>query len=113
MHMNIQEGEYRMHTAFVIEQLQKMALRDPQLKAKILATKKADKPLAAFCALAREYGFELCEMDIIEAGEGLYATIKRSTNGGGENSPKLEYQDDLYEMLVAFLSRTGVMAFDT
>ena len=94
-----------MHTAFVIEELEKMALRDPELKAKILATKKAAKPLAAFCELAREYGFELYEMDIVEAGEEMYAAIKRSTNGGGENSPVLEYQDDLYEMLIGFLSR--------
>ena len=37
------------------------------------------------------------------AGEEFYAEIKRSTNGGGENSPKLEGEDDFYELLMASL----------
>ncbi len=93
-----------MHTAYVIEELQKLALRDPELRDMILKTSQEKNPLAAFCALAREYGFELYEMDIVEAGEELYASIKRSTNGGGENSPKLTYQDDLYAMLIGCLN---------
>ena len=39
-------------------------------------------------------------MDVVEAGEEMYAAIKRSTNGGGENSPMLEGQDDLYRMFL-------------
>ena len=33
-------------------------------------------------------------MDLIAAGEEFYAAMKRSTNGGGENSPMLEGEDD-------------------
>ena len=29
--------------------------------------------------------------------------MKRSTNGGGENSPALEYQEDYYAMFLAEL----------
>ena len=36
-------------------------------------------------------------MDVIVASEETYAAMKRSTNGGGENSPKLTGEDDLYE----------------
>jgi len=44
-------------------------------------------------------------MDLIEAGESDYAAIKRSTNGGGENSPVLDGEDDYYEMFLAELAR--------
>ena len=46
----------------------------------------------------------LYEMDLIDAGEAAYAAMKRSTNGGGENSPALEYQEDYYEMFLADLA---------
>ena len=39
-------------------------------------------------------------MDVVQAGDEFYATMKRSTNGGGENSPVLEGEDDLYEMFL-------------
>ena len=37
-------------------------------------------------------------MDMISVGEDFYAAMKRSTNGGGENSPKLHMEDDFYEL---------------
>ena len=42
-------------------------------------------------------------MDLGSAGEDFYATMRRSTNGGGENSPKLAGEDDFYELLMASL----------
>lgn len=30
----------------------------------------------------------------------MYSTMKRSTNGGGENAPVLDGQDDYYEMFL-------------
>lgn len=42
-------------------------------------------------------------MDLIQAGEEFYASMRRSTNGGGENSPKLEGEDDFYELFFATL----------
>ena len=42
-------------------------------------------------------------MDVIAASEETYAAMKRSTNGGGENSPKLTGEDDLYEDFFAGL----------
>ena len=41
--------------------------------------------------------------DLIAAGEEFYASMRRSTNGGGENSPKLEGEDDFYELFFATL----------
>ena len=72
------------------------ALHDPKLRAELLATKKASQPFAAFCSKCRELGYEIYDMDLITAGEEAYAAMRRSTNGGGENSPMLEGEDDLY-----------------
>ena len=74
---------------------------DPPLRARLLATRKSQTPIADFCAIFRSQGLELYEMDLIEAGESDYAAMKRSTNGGGENSPALTGSDDYYEMFLA------------
>jgi hypothetical protein len=42
-------------------------------------------------------------MDLISAGEDYYAAMRRSTNGGGENSPMLEGEDDYYELFLSDL----------
>jgi len=67
------------------------------LRIRFLETRKERNPLNAFCRLCRELGYDIYPMDIIAAGEEAYAAMKRSTNGGGENSPKLEGEDDVYE----------------
>lgn len=57
----------------------------------------------AFCEICHAYGVSIYEMDLAMAGEEFYAEIKRSTNGGGENSPALEGEDDFYELFLAAL----------
>mgnify|MGYP000288276128 CR=1 FL=1 len=47
--------------------------------------------------------FVKLDMDLISAGEEFYAAMRRSTNGGGENSPMLEGEDDFYELFFASL----------
>ena len=51
----------------------------------------------------RNLGYELYEMELIAAGEEFHAAMKRSTNGGGENSPMIEAEDDFYELFFANL----------
>ena len=41
-------------------------------------------------------GYEIYDMDLVTAGEEAYAGMRRATNGGGENSPMLENEDDYY-----------------
>ena len=55
------------------------------------------------CRKCRELGYAIYDMDLITAGEEAYAAMRRSTNGGGENSPMLEVEDDLYELFFAGL----------
>lgn len=92
-----------MGIAEMLDELKQKALRDPELRRELLETRKDSQPLSAFCRKCRELGLEVYEMDLITAGEEFYATMRRSTNGGGENSPKLEGEDDFYELFFAGL----------
>ena len=96
-----------MNTVEMLDELQIMALHDEELKNRFLKTKEEEDSLGAFCRVCREMGYEIYPMDVIQAGDEFYATMKRSTNGGGENSPKLEGEDDLYEMFFSSLEQTG------
>lgn len=87
-----------MNTLEILEELQKKALKDEALRNELLETRKAERPVAAFCRKCQELGYPLYEMDLISAGEDFYASMRRSTNGGGENSPMLEGEDDFYEL---------------
>ncbi len=86
------------HTLEMLYELQQRALQDDLLKMELLETRKAEDPYGAFCAKCRQLGYEIYEMDLILAGEEFVAAMKRSTNGGGENSPMLLGEDDFYEM---------------
>ena len=94
-----------MNTVDILEILQRRALADKNLRRRFLATRKEEKPVAAFCEVCRELGYPLYEMDLISAGEDFYAAMRRSTNGGGENSPLLEGEDDFYELFFAAIEK--------
>lgn len=88
-----------------VTQLQTLALHDETIRTKLLATRDDENPLASFCAACRELGFDINAMDLVYAGEEAYAGMRRATNGGGENSPMLENEDDYYAMFMAAIDR--------
>ena len=92
-----------MNVVGMLDELREKAIHDEEVKQRLLATRDEEEPLTAFCSACRELGYELYEMDVICAGEEFHAAMKRSTNGGGENSPKLEGEDDFYELFFAGL----------
>ena len=92
-----------MNIAELLDELKRKALKDPVLREKLLQTRTERDPLSAFCRTCRELGYPIYDMDLIQAGEEFYATMRRSTNGGGENSPMLEGEDDFYELFFAGL----------
>ena len=94
-----------INAAKILNVIQKQALEDQTLRERFLKTRMDPNPLNAFCALCRELGYEIYPMDVIAASEETYAAMKRSTNGGGENSPVLEGEDDLYEDFFAPLMK--------
>ncbi len=89
----------------MLDELQNKALKDAELKGRFLATREEPSPVSAFCRVCREEGYEIYEMELVCAGEDFHAAMKRSTNGGGENSPKLSGQDDFYELFLAAIER--------
>lgn len=93
-----------MSIADKLEILLSKAKADAELKQRLLDTRKADDQLSEFCRIAQENGIDVSVMDIVNQGEEFYAEIKRSTNGGGENSPDLEFQNDEYSI---FMMRLG------
>ena len=89
-----------MTTADILENIRHKALTDPVFREAVLKTQSSAEPISDFCKLCQENGFEIYEMELITFGEAEYAAMKRSTNGGGENSPMMDGQDDYYEMLM-------------
>ena len=100
-----------MNTIELLDALQLKAKKDPELRKALFATRSEKNPVDAFCKKCQEEGYPIYtmdgvpvyEMDLIAAGEEFYASMRRSTNGGGENSPKLEGEDDFYELFFATL----------
>ena len=86
-----------MHVLILLDEIQQQAQKEPEFKKELLTTRQHAEPLSEFCRICREHGYKLYEMDLVGAGEEFYAAIRRSTNGGGENSPALAGEDDLYE----------------
>ncbi|MDO4623656.1 MAG: hypothetical protein Q4B22_11965 [Eubacteriales bacterium] len=92
-----------MNIGEMLDILKSRARKDPALREQLLLAGKAEQPLRSFCRICRENGFEIYEMDLLSAGEDAYAAMRRSTNGGGENSPLLDGEDDYFEMFMADL----------
>ena len=99
-----------MNIAETLDELKRKAGKDAELKRRILQTRTEANPLSAFCNLCRKLGYPVYEMDLACAGESFYAEIKRSTNGGGENSPLLKGEDDFYEMFFANITNINKSA---
>lgn len=92
-----------MTTVELLDALQNKAKRDPRIREALIATSAEPNPAEAFCRKCQELGYPIYVMDLIQAGEEFYGNMRRSTNGGGENSPMLEGEDDFYELFMASL----------
>lgn len=98
-----QKEKENMNAIEALDELQRKARHDDKLREQFIKTRDAEDSLGAFCSVCREVGYELYPMDIVQAGDEFYAAMKRSTNGGGENSPVLTGEDDPYELFFAGL----------
>ena len=64
-----------MTTLEILDRLQGDALKDGELRKKLLATRLEKDPLTVFCRLCRSIGYELYEMDLVSAGEDFCAAV--------------------------------------
>ena len=99
-----------MDVVEIMEACAKKAAKDDGLRKEFLQTRDLPRPLEAFCGICQKLGYQLYPMDLITVGEEYYAAMRRSTNGGGENSPMLEGEDDYYELFLASLEHQDRMA---
>ena len=83
-----------------LEKLTAEARSNPKLARAVLATREMPNPVTACSRITQEHGCRDSAFDLVTAGEDSYAAMRRSTNGGGENSPLLQGEDDLYEMFL-------------
>lgn len=97
----LEGGDEMSNIMELLDELQERALHEPDIREKLLSTKYKKDPVSAFCRSCRELGYEIYEMELICAGEEFHAAMKRSTNGGGENSPMIKGEDDFYELFMA------------
>ena len=94
-----------MNTLEMLDSLQHKAFLNDKIRLRLLSVKEDKNPLEAFCKIAQSMGYDLYPMEIICAGEEFHASMKRSTNGGGDNSPKIDGEDDFFELFLASLER--------
>ncbi|MEE0435102.1 MAG: hypothetical protein UDB11_06830 [Peptococcaceae bacterium] len=83
--------------------LRHLAEKDAAVRDRLLASRDADNAEEVFCQEATALGYPLSLVELAFAGEADYATMRRATNGGGENSPVLEGEDDYYELFMSEL----------
>lgn len=86
-----------------LEQLYGKAKENEELRRKLLATQEGNNSVINFCKIAQEAGVTISAIDLISEGPEAYAAMRRSTNGGGENAPLLDGEDDYYELFLARL----------
>ncbi len=87
-----------------LDKLEHDAHHDESLRQALLSTRNDPEPFLSFCRKCQQLGYPIYAMDLVNIGEEFYASMRRSTNGGGENSPKLAWEDDFYELFMAQLA---------
>jgi len=83
-----------------LDKLYLQAKEDDELRKKLLATQESKEPALDFCRISTEHGLPISAIDLVMAGEDTYAEMCRSTNGGGENHPRIKGADDLYSLFI-------------
>ena len=77
-----------------LDRLLKDAKNDNNLKAKLIATKSAEDPVAEFCSLCQSLGYDVSIGELFACGQDMNDSKLRSVNGGGVNG--IDGWDDTY-----------------
>ncbi len=89
-----------MELFVLFDKIKEAAAEDVSFKESLLKAYESDAPTVNFCKVCNEHGIDIYPMDIAEADESVYAAMRRSTNGGGENSPHLGWEENIFEALI-------------
>lgn len=94
-----------MSVELELMRLQTNALKDENLRKKLLATKNDADPYKALCLVASEYGYDIPLFELACLGDSFCATMLRSVNGGGTES--FDSWSDFYGMFFYALENTN------
>ena len=89
-----------MQLEIIFDRMEQVAREDAAFRDLVLEAYEKHVPLREFCSICRDAGIEIYPMDIIDADETAYAAMRRSTNGGGENSPHLQWEGEIFADLM-------------
>ena len=92
-----------MTTGKILEILISQAKTNPTTRQSLITAVASNCPATEIARVSTEIGYPVTAMDIVSIGEEMYGNMKRSTNGGGENSPVLEGEDDFFEIFLSEL----------
>lgn len=78
-----------------LDRLLKEAKSDQKLKSELLATRQSKNPVADFCTLCQNKGYDITIGELFAVGQNSNDAKLRSVNGGGVNG--IDGWDDAYE----------------
>lgn len=84
----------------ILDRFFELIKKSPALLERVTAVRNSKTPLSDFCRICSEVCEEISPMDIISYSDYEYDSIRKSTNGGGENSPVLVREDDVFELFM-------------
>lgn len=86
-----------MQLEIIFDRMEQVAAKNREFREAVLDAYDNQAPLRDFCCICRDAGIEVYPMDIVDADETAYAAMRRSTNGGGENSPHLQWEGEIFQ----------------
>ncbi len=95
-----------MQLNILFDKIKEKATADDDFRDRLISAADSSKnSIVSFCKECNAVGIEIYPMDIADADESTYAAMRRSTNGGGENSPHLMWEEDIFGSFVEELRR--------
>ena len=89
-----------MELEILFDKIKGKAISEAAFREQLLSAYEGDRPIIGVCEVCRDAGIEVYPMDLADADESAYAAMRRSTNGGGENSPHLTWEGEILEALM-------------
>lgn len=89
-----------MNIAIIFDEIRRRAAADRGFAERLIKASESEAPIVNFCKECNEAGIEVYPLDIADADESAYAGMRRSTNGGGENSPHLNWEEGIFSDLL-------------
>ena len=94
-----------MQLEILFDRIKEKAISEAAFRERLLSAYEGNRPFIDICKICRDVGIEIYPMDLADADESAYAAMRRSTNGGGENSPHLSWEGEILEALVDEIRR--------